>query len=98
MRGIFKYLSIVTAILGLSPITLQAKIVHLDNLNPTFDNQSTTHTVDQPMIIEPAILLTLADALKQAQSYAPMRNMLATRQQIREAELLQSGLRINPEL
>ncbi len=96
MRGIFAYLPIVTAIAGLTPIALQAQVVLTDNPNSTFENSTTT--VDQSLIVEPAIPLSLADALKQAQSYTPIKNMLATRQQIREAELLQSGLRINPEL
>ncbi|AXI02259.1 TolC family protein [Aquirhabdus parva] len=99
MRGIFVYLPLVTTtFLGLAPLALHAQVVPTDNPNSTFEIQPSTQAVDQMVAVEPKAPLSLADALMQAENYTPIKNMLTTRQQIREAELQQSGLRINPEL
>lgn len=90
MRGIYIYFPIfATTCIGL-PTALYAEVV------PT--NQSTIQSTNQAQFVEFAAPLSLETAIKQATKYTPIKSILATLQQIREAELRQSHLRINPEL
>lgn len=99
MRGIYIYFPIfATTCIGL-PTALYAQVTPVDQatIHPNTVSQA-THIADQTTRVEPTAPLSLATAIKQAENYAPIKKILATRQDIREAELQQSHLRINPEL
>ena len=100
MRGIYIYFPILTTTcIGLLPSALHAQVTPIDHSTIQTETVSrATSATNQTRLIEPTAPLSLATALKQAESYAPIKDILATRQDIREAELQQSRLRINPEL
>lgn len=95
MRGIFaNFPVLMTTLIGLTPTVLLAQVTPVEY--PL--TQSAMIGTNQTSMLEAVAPLSLADAIQQAQRYSPIQNILATRQQVREAERLQSGLRLNPEL
>jgi|GEM_PF-6246927 len=96
MRGIYHALPLLAITF---PAVLYAQIIPVSDVKETFLTASDgTAALPAKNVTEPRTALSLDEAIRMAQAYIPVQRILATRQDLRQAEMIQSNERINPEL